>query len=141
MDIAVKAVQAGARDVERAYEMAAGGANLQTVIAALTKGGKGLYLPERLVPTPVPDSQLTQADKSLTWAFESTDKLFEDKRMRRALTVFANNKAGMFEAIMDDPSIDNVAKQGLRLLVQAPMQSTDPNVTIKLFKNILAHPP
>jgi len=141
MDIAVKAVQASARDVERAYAMAAGGANLQTVFAALTKDGKGLYLPERLVPTPVPDSQLTEADKSLTWAFESTDKLFEDKRMRRALTVFANNKAGMFEAIMDDPSIDNVAKQGLRLLVQAPMQSTDPNVTIKLFKDILAHPP
>jgi hypothetical protein len=141
MDLAVKAVQAGERDLQRAYEMGARQTDLGSVIAELTKDGKGLYLSERLVPTPVPDSELTDDDKSLTWAFPSTDQLFEDPRMRRALTVFANNKAGMFDAIMDNPSIDAVAKQGIQVLVQEPMQSKDPDVTIKLFKDILAHPP
>jgi hypothetical protein len=141
MDIAVKAVQSSERDVERAYEMAAGGADLDAVVAALTKEGKGLFLPERLVPEPVPDDQLTEADKALTWAFTDVDTLLQDKRMRRALTIFANNKASMFDAVLDDPSIDEVAKQGLQLQVRARMESTDTNTTVGLFKEILAHAP
>jgi hypothetical protein len=141
MDIAVKAVQASRRDIERAYEMAAAGSELDAVLRALTREGKGLFLPERLVPVPVPDSELTAADKSLTWAFEDVEDLFKDKRMRRALTIFANNKAGMFDAIMDDPSIDEVAKQGLQVMVRQPMESTDPNTIVKLFRDILAHAP
>jgi hypothetical protein len=141
MDIAVKAVQSSRRDVERAYDMGAAGSDLDAVLAALTKEGKGLFLPERLVPEPVPDDQLTDADKALMWVFKDTDDLLKDKRMRRALTLFANNKAGMFDAIMDDPKIEEVAKQGLRLLVQEPMRSSDTNTTIGLFRDILAHAP
>lgn len=141
MDIAVKAVQASQRDIEKAYDMAASGSELEPVLRALTREGKGLFLAERLVPVPVPDNELTAADKSLTWAYEDVEDLFKDKRMRRALTVFANNKAAMFDAIMDDPSIDEVAKQGLQVMVRQPMESSDPNTIVKLFRDILAHAP
>jgi hypothetical protein len=141
MDLAVKAVQASQRDIEKAYGMGAAGTDLDAVLAGLTREGKGLFLAERLVPVPVPDSDLTAADKSLTWAFENIEDLFKDKRMRRALTIFANNKAEMFDSIMDDPKIDKVAKQGLQVMVRQPMESTDPNTIVKLFRDILAHSP
>jgi len=141
MDLAVKAVQSSQRDIEKAYEMGAAGSELDAAVANLTREGKGLFLAERLVPVPVPDAELTAADKSLPWAFENVDDLLKDKRMRRALTIFANNKAAMFDAIMDDPQIDKVAKQGLQLMVRTPMESTDPNTIIKLFREILAHAP
>ena len=141
MDIAVKAVQASERDIEKAYDMGAAGNDLGSALAALTHEGKGLFLAERLVPVPVPDSELSEADKSLTWAFEDPEELFKDKRMRRALTIFANNKAAMFDSIMDDPSIEEVAKQGLQVMVREPLESTDPNTIIKLFRDILAHAP
>ena len=141
MDIAVKAVQASERDIEKAYDMGAAGNDLGSALAALTHEGKGLFLAERLVPVPVPDSELSEADKSLTWAFEDPEELFKDKRMRRALTIFANNKAAMFDSIMDDPSIEEVAKQGLQVMVREPLESTDPNTIIKLFREILAHAP
>ena len=141
MDIAVKAVQSSERDIDRAYAMGAAGSDLDAVLAALTREGKGLYLAERLVPVPVPDNELSAADKALTWAFDDVEDLFKDKRMRRALTIFANNKAAMFDAIMDDPSIDEVAKQGLQVMVRTPMESTDPNTIVKLFRDILAKSP
>jgi hypothetical protein len=141
LDLAVKAVQASERDIEKAYGMGAAGNDLDAVLAGLTREGKGLFLAERLVPVPVPDSELTAADKSLTWAFEDVEDLLKDKRMRRALTIFANNKAAMFDAIMDDPQIDEVAKQGLQVMVRRPMESTDPNTIVKLFRDILAHAP
>jgi hypothetical protein len=68
-----------------------------------------LFAAERLVPTPVPDEKLTPADRSLRWHFDTVDELLQDKRMRRAITTFANNKAQMFDTIMDNPKIDDVA--------------------------------
>jgi hypothetical protein len=141
MDLAVKAVQASAADVEKAYELGKAGADLDTVVARLTKDGKGLFAAERLVPTPVPDAELTKDDKTLHWSFDTVEELFEDPRMRRAITIFANRKASMFDAVMDNPEFDEVAKQGLQVKVARRMSSTDPNVVIGLFKEILAHHP
>ena len=141
MDLAVKAVQASAADVEKAYELGKAGADLDTVVARLTKDGKGLFAAERLVPTPVPDAELTKDDKTLHWSFDTVEELFEDPRMRRAITIFANRKATMFDTVMDNPEFDEVAKQGLQVKVASRMSSTDPNVVIGLFKEILAHHP
>lgn len=141
MSLAVEAVQASVADIERAYEFGRSGLDLDAAIARLTKDGKGLFAAERMVPTPVPDDQLTQADRSLRWSFETVEELFADKRMRRALTIFANNKATMFDTIMDNPKFDRVAKEGLQVMVAARMASSDPNTVVGLFKEILAHAP
>jgi hypothetical protein len=42
---------------------------------------------------------------------------------------------------MDNPKIDGVAKQGLQVMVQGPMSSSDPNTVIGLFRKILQHAP
>jgi hypothetical protein len=47
----------------------------------------------------------------------------------------------MFDAVMDSPEFDEVAKQGLQVKVASRMSSTDPNVVIALFREILAHRP
>ena len=117
------------------------GADLDAAVARLTSAGKGLFAAERLVPKPVPDEQLTAADKSLRWHFDTVEELLQDKRMRRAITIFANNKAQMFDTIMDNPKIDDVAKQGLQVMVAGPMSSSDPNTVIGLFRKILRHSP
>jgi hypothetical protein len=141
MDLAVKAVQASTADVEKAHDLGRAGSDLDAVVARLTSGGKGLFLAERLVPRPVPDDQLTAADKALRWHFDTVEELLQDKRMRRAITIFANNKAQMFDAIMDNPKIDKVAKQGLQVMVAGPMSSSDPNTVIGMFRKILRHAP
>lgn len=141
MALAVKAVQASVADVEKAYQLGKGGADLDSVVARLTKDGKGLFAAERLVPEPVPDAELTKADKALHWSFDTVEELFEDPRMRRAITIFANRKAQMFDAVMDNPKFDSVAKQGLQVMVADRMLSSDPNVVIALFREILARSP
>jgi len=141
MDLAVKAVQASTRDVEKAYDLGRSGTDLDAAVAQLTSEGKGLFLAERLVPKPVPDDQLTAADKSLRWHYDTVEELLKDKRMRRAITIFANNKATMFDAIMDNPEFDDVAKQGIQVMVAGPMSSSDPNTVIGLFRKILRHSP
>jgi hypothetical protein len=141
MDAAIDAVQASVADIEKAYKLGAAGIGYDAAVAGLTREGKGLFAPERLVPEPVPDNELTEADRALTWSFPNTEKLLEDGRMRRAIVVFANNKAKSFDAIMDDPGISAVAKQGLQIRVATPLSSSDPNTVIGLFQAILAHPP
>jgi hypothetical protein len=141
MDLAVKAVEASTADVEKAHDLGRGGTDLDVAVARLTSAGKGLFAAERLVPKPVADEKLTVADKSLRWHFDTVEELLQDKRMRRAITIFANNKAQMFDSIMDNPKIDAVAKQGLQVMVQGPMSSSDPNTVIGLFRKILQHAP
>ena len=101
MSLAVKAVEASVADVEKAYSWGASGVELDEAIKRLTSANKGMFASEAAIPKPVPDAQLTAADKSLTWHFETVEELLEDKRMRKALVVFANEKASMFDAIME----------------------------------------
>jgi hypothetical protein len=141
MELAVKAVEASTADVEKAHGFGRAGSDLDAAVARLTSAGKGLFAAERLVPKPVPDEKLTAADRSLRWHFDTVEELLQDKRMRRAITTFANNKAQMFDTIMDNPKIDAVAKQGLQVMVAGPMSSSDPNTVIGLFRKILQHSP
>jgi hypothetical protein len=140
MEAAVHAVQAGVAEVEKAYAYGQSGvSDPGAVIGALSAGPGRLFAAEKLLPTPVPDDQLGEEDRSVTWQFESTDKLFEDPAMRHALVVFANNKASTLEGIVNDPQISEHGRLALKTRVVDRLASTDPNFVVALLKEILAY--
>ena len=73
------------------------------MLGALSAREGRLFAAETLLPTPVPDDQLSEQDKSLQWEVETPEKLFEDHAVRLALVVFANNKASTIGDLWTTP--------------------------------------
>lgn len=94
---AMAAVQAGVADVERAYEIAKGGGDDASVLAALYTDDH--FAPERLIPDVKPNSQQSAGRQSLPWKFSSASALIKDSRFQEGLKMFLDEKKAELENI------------------------------------------
>lgn len=89
---AMNAVRAGVKDVEFAYAQGQGGTNAATVLSTLRTNG--LFAPETLLPTVVPDANLPdQSLRNTAWEFQDAHELLQDPRFQEALKLFLKEKS------------------------------------------------
>jgi hypothetical protein len=89
-DCAVRAVQAGVAEVERAYEIAKAGGDEAAVLGELYRDG--LFAPERLIPVVKPDQDQASGRASLPWKADSASALVKDARFQEGLKIFLDEK-------------------------------------------------
>jgi hypothetical protein len=99
------------------------GRALRTVVQALL-GDEGLFAPEFLIPTALPDTAQTPSHRKPQWRFEDVDQLLADPQFARGLALFAIDKANVIRDAINDPNQQAFVQMGVvNPLVEAPIKT------------------
>jgi hypothetical protein len=93
------AVRLSLQDVEMTWE--AGSKHMLPLDVIQSLFTDHLFESEKLLPTPLNDSELPEKDKPIKWDFPDVNDLIDDERFSEALKIFAVNKADEFEAVAE----------------------------------------
>ncbi len=113
MNAATAAVRLSVAEVREAYDLGKAGGTADAVAKQFEAGG--VYAPESLIPTAVPDAELPEGDRRLRWEFPDVGALLNDPQMREALAVFARNKASMLSDALSTVS-NKTAKEAVHVI-------------------------
>ncbi len=99
-DRAMMAVNAGMQDILKAWEAGKKQTDVLALSSYLMNGG--VFLPESLIPSVTPDSQVDAKDQRVKWDYDSVFALMADAKFKAAITIFAKDKASEFEGVAKD---------------------------------------
>jgi len=99
-DRAMMAVNAGMQDIIKAWEAGKKQTDVLALSSQLISGG--VFLPESLIPSVTPDSQVDAKDQRVKWDYGDVFALLGDAKFQDALTIFAKDKAAEFEGVAKD---------------------------------------
>ncbi|MFN8303902.1 MAG: DUF4157 domain-containing protein [Saprospiraceae bacterium] len=128
-NFAVQAVRASYEEVLQAWRI---GRSQASITDLFNLAPSGLFAADQLLPSPDPNA--TGDDRPLNWEHPNADALLNDGRMADAFAVFGREKAGEFEAAVNEREDLDEAKK--RAFISTVVQEMRDN-PVKLMRKII----
>jgi hypothetical protein len=130
------AVRRSVSDLQRAYERARRGDRRDVIMGEL-QGKDGLFASERLIPTAVPDAELSEADRMPKWDYATVDEVLNAPKLHEQLPITAKSLAGRFD-VNSLPGSAGV-KAHIAKTVVSPLTSGKADTIIAWLHQVLAY--
>ncbi len=137
--LAAAAVRLSIKDINEAYLAATKGTTDVAAVKASLKTPDGLYKAEQGFPKALPNAQQTD-NPTQDWMVASVQELFQNPRLRAALTLFAHKKADTLGAEVElEPPLKEAKNAAMKWTLER--LKGDETSVIKVFEQIINYTP